>query len=75
MSAAGRYAAPGRKGAASPPLAFDKKAAAMWPADAPREDTGPPLSVKADCDREATVNRPAAWHSYYGELVEAGYTS
>jgi hypothetical protein len=32
--------------------------------DAPREDTGPPLSVKAGCDRGATADCQAAWHMY-----------
>ena len=41
-----------------------ERAAALWPGDAPREGTGPPLSVKAGCDRGATANRPAAWHMY-----------
>ena len=40
------------------------RAAARWPGDAPREGTGPPLSVKAGCDRRATAGRPAAWHRY-----------
>ena len=44
------------------PLTFDKKAAAPGPGDAPRQDTGPPLSVKAGCDRRATADRQAAWH-------------
>jgi hypothetical protein len=39
-------------------------AAALWSGDAPRKDTGPPLSVKAGCDRRATANRQAAWHTY-----------
>jgi len=39
-------------------------AAALWPGDAPRKDTGPPLSVKAGCDRRTTANRPAAWRTY-----------
>jgi hypothetical protein len=41
-----------------------KWAAAPGPGDAPREGTGPPLSVKAGCDRGTTANRPAAWHRY-----------
>jgi len=40
------------------------RAAALWLGDAPREGTGPPLSVKAGCDRRATADRPAAWHRY-----------
>ena len=46
MTAAGRCAAQGKKEAASPPLTVDNEAAAPGPGDAPREDTGPPLSVK-----------------------------
>jgi len=38
------------------------QAAAPGPGDAPRQDTGPPLSVKAGCDRRATADRQAAWH-------------
>ena len=41
-----------------------ERAAAPGPGDAPREGTGPPLSVKAGCDRGATADRPAAWHMY-----------
>jgi hypothetical protein len=41
-----------------------ERAAALWPGDAPRQGTGPPLSVKAGCDRGTTANRPAAWHMY-----------
>ena len=52
------------KEAASPPLTFEQKAAARGPGDAPREGTGPPLSVKAGCDRRATADRQAAWHMY-----------
>ena len=40
------------------------QAAAPGPGDAPRQDTGPPLSVKAGCDRGATADRPAAWRAY-----------
>ena len=43
---------------------LQERAAALWPGDAPRKDTGPPLSVKAGCDRRATANRQAAWHTY-----------
>ena len=64
MTAAGRCAAQGKKEAASPPLTFDNEAAAPGPGDAPREGTGPPLSVKAGCDRGTTANRQAAWHMY-----------
>ena len=39
-------------------------AAALCPGDAPREGMGPPLSVKADCDRGTTANRQAARHMY-----------
>ena len=41
---------------------LQERAAALWPGDAPRKDTGPPLSVKAGCDRRATANRQAARH-------------
>jgi hypothetical protein len=64
VTAAGRCAAQGKKEAASPPLTFDNEAAAPGPGDAPREGTGPPLSVKAGCDRGTTANRQAAWHMY-----------
>jgi hypothetical protein len=64
MSTAGRCAAPGKKEAASPPLTPGKAAAAPGLGDAPREDTGPPLGVKAGCDPRATANRQAAWHMY-----------
>ena len=37
-------------------------AAAPGPGDAPRKGTGPPLSVKAGCDRGTTTNRQAARH-------------
>jgi hypothetical protein len=63
VSTAGRCAAPGRKEAASPPLTFTRLPRS-GPGDAPRKDTGPPLSVKAGCDRGATANRQAAWHMY-----------
>jgi len=49
--------------AASPPLTSGK-AAAPGLGDAPREGTGPPLGVKARCDRWATADRQAAWHMY-----------
>jgi hypothetical protein len=64
VTAAGRCAAQGKKEAASPPLTFDNEAAALGLRDAPREGTGPPLSVKAGRDRRATANRQAAWHMY-----------
>ena len=64
MTAAGRCAAQTQKEAASPPLMSGKKAAAPGLGDAPRKDTGPPLSVKAGCDRRATADREAAWHRY-----------
>jgi hypothetical protein len=64
VTAAGRCAAQGKKEAASPPLTFGNEAAALGPGDAPREGTGPPLSVKAGCDRGTTANRQAAWHMY-----------
>jgi hypothetical protein len=43
---------------------LQERAAALWPGDAPRKNTGPPLSVKAGCDRGTTASRPAAWHMY-----------
>jgi hypothetical protein len=64
VTAAGRCAAQGKKEAASPPLTVDNEAAALGPGDAPREGTGPPLSVKAGCDRGTTANRQAAWRMY-----------
>ena len=63
MTAAGRCAAQTQKEAASPPLMSGKKAAAPGLGDAPRKDTGPPLSVKAGCDPRATAGREAAWHT------------
>ena len=63
MSTAGRCAAPDRKEAASPPL-IPGKAAAPGAGDAPLKGTGPPLSVKAGCDRGTTANRETAWHMY-----------
>jgi hypothetical protein len=58
VSAAGRCAAQTGEEAASPPLT-PGKAAALGVGDAPREGTGPPLSVKAGCDRGTTANRQA----------------
>jgi hypothetical protein len=69
VNAAGRCAAPIQKEAASPPRTFDKKAAAPGLGDAPREDTGPPLSVKAGCDRGTTANGQAAWRTYTRSLA------
>jgi len=63
VTAAGRCAAQTQKEAASPPLMSGKKAAAPGLGDAPRKDTGPPLSVKAGCDPRATADREAAWHT------------
>ncbi len=63
MTAAGRCAAQTQKEAASPPLTLDKKAAAPGLGDAPRKDTGPPLTVKAGCDPRATAGRAAARHT------------
>jgi hypothetical protein len=62
VTAAGRCAAQTRKEAASPPLMSGKKAAAPGLGDAPRKDTGPPLSVKAGCDpgQPRTVKLPGA---------------
>jgi len=69
VSEAGRCAAQDQKEAASPPLTFDKKAAAPGLGDAPRQGTGPPLSVKAGCDRRATANRQAARRMYTRSLA------
>jgi hypothetical protein len=54
---------PGPEGGGFAADRLTERAAARWPGDAPREDTGPPLSVKAGCDRRATANRRAAWHT------------
>ena len=54
----------GREGGGFAAAHLTGRAAALGPGDAPREGTGPPLSVKAGCDRRATANRPAAWHRY-----------
>ena len=62
MTAAGRCAAQTPKEAASPPLTVTMGLPRSRPGDAPRKDTGPPLSVQAGCDRGATANRRAAWH-------------
>ena len=43
---------------------LQERAAALWPGDAPRKDTGSPLSGKAGRGRRTTANRPAAWHMY-----------
>ena len=48
---------------------LQERAAALWPGDAPREGTGPPLSVKAGCDRGTTANGQAAWHMYTRSLA------
>ena len=63
MTVAGRCAAQTQKEAASPPLAPGMLPRSR-PGDAPRKDTGPPLSVKAGCDRGTTANRETAWHMY-----------
>ena len=55
---------PGPEGGGFAAAHLQERAAALGPGDAPREGTGPPLSVKADCDRGTTANRPAAWHMY-----------
>ena len=55
---------PGPEGGGFAAAHLKERAAALWPGDAPREGTGPPLSVKAGRDRRATANRPAAWHMY-----------
>jgi hypothetical protein len=55
---------PDREGGGFAAAYLQGRAAALWPGDAPREGTGPPLSVKAGCDRGATADRPAAWHRY-----------
>ena len=60
VSTAGRCAAQGKKKAASP-LTFRRLPRSRL-GDAPREGTGPPLSVKAGCDRGTTANRQAARH-------------
>ena len=53
---------PGPEGGGFAAAHLKERAAALGPGDAPREGTGPPLSVKAGCGRRATANRPAAWH-------------
>ena len=63
MTAAGRCAAQTPKEAASPPLT-PVMLPRSRPGDAPRKDTGPPLSVKAGCDPRATADREAAWRTY-----------
>ena len=55
---------PGSEGGGFAAAHLTERAAALGPGDAPREGTGPPLSVKAGCDRRATANRPAAWHRH-----------
>ena len=55
MSAASRYAAQTRTEAASPPLTFDKSAAAPGLGDAPREGTGPPLQPPGCCASPAAT--------------------
>ena len=62
MTAAGRCAAQNQE-AASPPLT-PGMLPRSGPGDAPRKDTGPPLSVKAGCGPRATANCDAAWHTY-----------
>jgi hypothetical protein len=62
VRAAGRCAAQTGKEAASPPLT-PAMLQRSRPGDAPRKDTGPPLSVKAGCDPRVTANREAAWHT------------
>ena len=51
----GRCAAQIRTEAASPPLTSGKKAAALWPGDAPREGTGPPLQRQGCCASPAAT--------------------
>ena len=58
MSAAGRCAAQTPKGAASPPLTFDK-AAAPGLGDAPHEGTGPPLRPPGCCASPAATAQRA----------------
>ena len=64
MTAGRPLRGPDREGGGFAAAHLQGRAAALWPGDAPREGTGPPLSVKAGCDRRATANRPAAWHMY-----------
>ena len=54
MTAAGRCAAPGRDGGGCA-AALSRKAAALWPGDAPREGTGPPLRRQACCASPAAT--------------------
>ena len=60
---------PGPEGGGFAAAHLKARAAALWPGDAPREGTGPPLSVKAGCDRGTTANREAAWHMYTRSLA------
>jgi len=60
---------PGPEGGGCAAAHLQERAAAPGPGDAPREGTGPPLSVKAGCDRRATANRQAAWHMYTRSLA------
>ena len=55
---------PGPEGGGFAAAHLQERAAALRPGDAPRKGTGPPLSVKAGCDRGTTANRHAAWHMY-----------
>jgi hypothetical protein len=64
VTAAGRCAAQTeKKEAASPPLT-PRCCRGPGRGDAPPNDTGPPLSVKAGCDPRATADRSAARHTY-----------
>ena len=54
MTAAGRCAAPGQDGGGCA-AALSRKAAALWPGDAPREGTGPPLRRQACCASPAAT--------------------
>ena len=64
MTAGRPLRGPDREGGGFAAAHLQGRAAALWPGDAPCEGTGPPLSVKAGCDRGATADRPAAWHRY-----------
>ena len=54
MTAAGRCAAPGQDGGGCA-AALSRKAAALWPGDARREGTGPPLRRQACCASPAAT--------------------
>ena len=54
MTAAGRCAALGQDGGGCA-AALSRKAAALWPGDAPREGTGPPLQRQGCCASPAAT--------------------